>query len=67
LLGQGINAKGDKIKETKVFGLLALPEKDIKFKQISVGAGFALAIDQNDSLWAWGSNSSFQTGINLDT
>ncbi|MFO0116193.1 MAG: hypothetical protein ACK521_00730 [bacterium] len=45
MLGQGSSAKGDKIKETKVFGLIALPEKDMRFKQISVGAGFALAID----------------------
>jgi len=67
LLGQGSNDKGEKIKETKVFGLLSLPSKDIQFKQISIGQGFALAIDQSEQLWAWGSNTTYQTGIPTET
>lgn len=67
LLGQGSNDKGEKIKQTKVFAPLALPSKDTQFKQISIGQGFALAIDQSDQLWAWGQNSTFQTGIPTET
>ena len=67
MLGQGSNEKGDKIKESKAFSKLEISDKDTKFKQISLGGSHALAIDQNDQLWAWGCNSSFQTGIQTET
>jgi hypothetical protein len=59
LLGQGENKKGGKIKKSREFALLSMPSKDTTFKQISVGKNFALAVDQNDGLWAWGNNATF--------
>lgn len=45
LLGQGSNEKGDKIKESKLWGKLSLPEEVTKLKQISMSGSHALAID----------------------
>lgn len=54
----GINSLGN----TKYSSLIQI-NKGTKYKEISAGKNYALAIDEDNNLWAWGSNLYKQLGI----